>query len=339
MWVVIDDQPLLSSTNKLRPGSGWSREISNFLSPFTTSTRMTPSTSTSTSSSSSSPSGCKQHPHPLTGVGPTDSGSSNTSSRSPSFSSLSLPIGRINPLLSLLGDAFNDGAALAFLTCVAPKLAAIPIAPLHSYAAGHCIAVFAMMVFSLLCAVDKIVTERLTLTLSMSAISSSSSSARYEQTDGGGDGGPEVRQSALPPPSSETSLYYRALSYIPFYYTWLSFKNSVTAQALKADEGCCSLRDSPFISLLLSAATALMLLQAAVLSIIEPRRVCTLATLLCILQLCISLHSSGHAYSFQCMLLTHCSTKSHFYQRLGFVLLALSGLAFVNYTKKVLSQR
>ena len=305
MWIVIDDQPLLSSSSgsssKARLASGWWWGLNKLSSLFTAASPIaSDSASAATAGASASASagagGFKSHTHTQSqsSIGPSDSGSSNVSSRSPSFSSLAPPSGRGNPLLSLVYDAFDDGAALAFVTCVAPKLAATPIAPLHSYLAGHCMSVFAMMVLSLLCAVEKIVSERLTLTLSMTAISCSSAHDDHADAersrDGGGDGGPEVRQVALSSPSSDSSAYTRALAYISLYYPSFSFISGITAEALRADEGCCTLRDSPFISLLLSAATALLLLQAAVLSIIEPRRVRILTVLYCTVLYCTVLY-------------------------------------------------
>ena len=303
MWIVIDDQPLLSSSSgsssKARLASGWWWGLNKLSSLFTAASPIaSDSASAATAGASASASagagGFKSHTQSQSSIGPSDSGSSNVSSRSPSFSSLAPPSGRGNPLLSLVYDAFDDGAALAFVTCVAPKLAATPIAPLHSYLAGHCMSVFAMMVLSLLCAVEKIVSERLTLTLSMTAISCSSAHDDHADAersrDGGGDGGPEVRQVALSSPSSDSSAYTRALAYISLYYPSFSFISGITAEALRADEGCCTLRDSPFISLLLSAATALLLLQAAVLSIIEPRRVRILTVLYCTVLYCTVLY-------------------------------------------------
>ena len=142
MWIVIDDQPLLSSSSgsssKARLASGWWWGLNKLSSLFTAASPIASDSASAATAGASASAGAgaggfKSHPQSQSqsqsSIGLSDSGSSNVSSRSPSVSSLVPPSGRGNPLLSLIYDAFDDGAALAFVTCVAPKLAATPSPP------------------------------------------------------------------------------------------------------------------------------------------------------------------------------------------------------------------
>lgn len=259
--------------------------------------------STGSSSSKSNPPGMLGGSATGTGIGTGIGGSSEppscATSRQSSFSLLQ-PSVRSNPMLDLMcvafnlhpsrqsspmfdlmSLAFNEGAAMAYMTCVMPKMAAAPLAPLHSHAACRAMAVCAIFIFQVLCALERVMMERLTMTL----LASSKSDM------GAGTGGRERAESegtnatltALSGSSSSKSAgSATSTPIIPLPLNVPSpnsssssspYLSSMTRDILRDDEGCIHLSSSPFVSLLLLAVTVLLLLQLLLLCTLDPRRV------------------------------------------------------------------
>ena len=207
-----------------------------------------------------------------------------------------------SPLSSLLCDSLNDGAALAFVSCVAPKLASTPMCPLYSRLAVATLSLCALLIFSVLYALERVLVMRVTLTLEAQSRESeergaatqderereSHSNSVANSTNSGPlcskdaasisqpvtPRAPPVRDPTPPPHPPSPFFITKFVRYLLRHDE--GYVRRFVTYLLRHDEGCVRLCASPLVSLLLISLTALLLLQLVLLSTMDPRRVSVL---------------------------------------------------------------
>ena len=173
----------------------------------------------------------------------------------------------------LLCSAVSDGFITTFVACISTKLAATPMYPIHSRSACRTLSMSAGLVFTLFHLLEKIVTQRVSITLMGSAIERTEGVERNEEhrekekqrekekekeiTSSGGSGVSQGNNMMSPNFSALFPTYTLFLAKFMF----------------KRDVGCVSLSNSPLVSLILITVTVVLMLQAILISIFDARRV------------------------------------------------------------------
>ena len=181
-------------------------------------------------------------------------------------------------LLSRLAGALNNGLELSFVSCILPRLAATGYMPLYSTLAFYVLFAGNASILSLLFFVEKLLSQRATLALSVASshtVGDSSCEADSDNTAcAAGNSAVHVNNvsaSRAGNKAAVTEIYPDSAEFAP---PTLSSSQSFSGRnMLWVDEGCESMSNSPMMSLVLAIVTALLLLQLVALSLADPRRV------------------------------------------------------------------
>ena len=178
-----------------------------------------------------------------------------------SNSSLSSPFSS-SPFFNLMYTAVEAGSSLAMCACIAPQLASTPMSPLNSHHACTTLSVFAILIFSLLCALETMLAERVALTLATSLLSQCEGETNSGSGNNSSSGSIIGSHDEVKEKEKEKEKDNKNSSMC-----------SCAKYMLKWDEGCVSLSSSPLLSLMLLLITVLLLVQLVVLTLLDPRRV------------------------------------------------------------------